>query len=269
MNIYPKIKDFQLDQRITTVMLLTGVEERETRTPGKYFCKFSLTDGERQIEANLWNHTKAEVQVPEKSPITVEIYPKLYQETISYEVYSYGPAPGEANIEDFILSAPYPSEEMYTAILSMLRKEVPANPPQTDLIDLVEQIYAANKTELLRWSAAKAVHHNCYGGLLYHTLRMLKAAVVLKFIYEGSYDREVLLAAVALHDIGKIRELTTDTLGTADYTTDGILYGHTLLGIEMIDRAVADNHGNFPNEKIRLLKHAIAAHHGNLKNSGF
>ena len=274
MNPYIKFRDMKADEKVQTVVLLVSVEERETRTPGKYYCQLTLSDGEQEIGAKLWNCTKAEVAVPERSLISAEIYPKIYKEELSFEVYSYCPAPGEANLEDFIITAPYPSEEMYSMILSCLRKEIPGTSETMDLIHLVENIYAANKTKLLYWSAAKAVHHNCYGGLLYHTLRMLKTAAMMRFVYPDSYDKEVLLCAVALHDIGKLQELETDSLGVSDYSVDGSLFGHTLLGISVIDQEVAaakevakfqPETDTYDPEKVRMLKHAIAAHHGNLE----
>lgn len=271
MNPYIKFKDMEADKKVTTVVLLVSIEERETRTPGKYYCQLTLSDGEREVGAKLWNHTKAEVKVPERSLITAEIYPKLYRDELSFEVFSYGAAPGDADIGDFIITAPYQPEEMYTMILTTLRKEIPGTNETIDLVHLVEQLYAENKQKLLYWSAAKSVHHNCYGGLLYHTLRMLKAAIMMKYVYTV-YDKEVLLCAVALHDIGKIKELETDTLGVADYTNDGCLFGHIYLGLSMIDQEVEKNSAinvSYPEfeetydpEKVKMLKHAIAAHHG-------
>ena len=124
---------------------------------------------------------------------------------------------------------------------------------------LVKSIYEENKTKLLYWSAAKSVHHNCYGGLLYHTLRMMRSAFTLTKVYT-TINKDVLFAAVALHDIGKITELETDELGVADYTVDGTLFGHALLGIEMINAKAS----GYNPELIRLLKHCLAAHHGQL-----
>lgn len=258
--MYPKFKELTECQKTPTVALLTLIEEKETKG-GKPYCVFTLSDGESQIEAKLWNNAKADVKVEEKSLITIELYPKEYQGILSYEVYRYGKAPDDLSVTDFIVKAPYQPEAMYQDILSVLRKEVPEKEEGLDLIDLVTNLYEENKEKLLYWSAAKAVHHNCYGGLLYHTFRMVRSAVVLSRVYK--IDKELLLAGVALHDIGKLIELETDDLGIADYSVDGSLFGHALIGCEMITKETMKN--SYNEEKIRLLKHMIASHHGNLE----
>ncbi len=189
----------------------------------------------------------------------------VYQGSPSYTVSTLKEAPATARIEDYIESAPLSGEEMYKCILDILRSRLQAEGDH--LLKLTERIYEDNKEKLLRWSTAKSVHHNCYGGLLYHTYRMMLAAKSLTDVYP--LTSEVLLPAVALHDIGKIEELQTDELGVADYTNEGNLLGHTLLGIVMIDDTARKLFGETPDEKtedmLRQLKHAIAAHHGRLE----
>lgn len=256
--MYPKFKELEENKKTATVALLTLIEEKETKG-GKPYCVLTLSDGESTIEAKLWNNAKADVAVEEKSLITAELYPKEYQGTLSYEVFRYGKAPDDLSITDFVVKAPYQPEAMYDEILSLLRKAVPEK-EESDLVDMVINIYEDNKEKLLYWSAAKAVHHNCYGGLLYHTFRMVRAAFVLAKIYP--VDKELLLAGCALHDIGKLIELETDAMGIADYSVDGALFGHALLGCEMITKESVRNAYN--EEKVRLLKHMIASHHGEL-----
>ena len=190
--------------------------------------------------------------------ISVQLYKKLYNGVETYEVKEYQAAPDDAKLEDYLLTAPIPSQDMMDEIKSILSKEI----SETELYPLVMEILDENADKLLYWAAAKTIHHNCYGGLLYHMLRMLKTAVILSRVYR--FDKELLYSAVILHDIGKLQELDTDATGVAEYTVDGNLFGHTLLAIEMIDRKNFEN-PTYPAEKIRLLKHCIAAHHGQLE----
>ncbi len=69
-------------------------------------------------------------------------------------------------------------------------------------------------------------------------------------------DRDLLVAGAYLHDIGKLRELNTDRLGTAEYTIPGTLLGHMVLGIKMLDEVKGDQNIIFQ------LEHMIASHHG-------
>lgn len=256
--MYPKFKEIALDTATWTVAFLGAIEERETKSK-KPFCTFHLLDGDIAITANLWNTEKKDIyKVQEKSVISVQLYKKLYNGVETYEVKEYQAAPDDAKLEDYLLTAPIPSQDMMDEIKSILSKEI----SETELYPLVMGILDENADKLLYWAAAKTIHHNCYGGLLYHMLRMLKTAVILSRVYR--FDKELLYSAVILHDIGKLQELDTDATGVAEYTVDGNLFGHTLLAIEMIDRKNFEN-PTYPAEKIRLLKHCIAAHHGQLE----
>lgn len=260
--MYPKFKEISLDTATWTVAFLGAIEERETKSK-KPFCTFHLLDGAIAIIANLWNTEKKDIyKVQEKSVISVQLYKKLYNGVETYEVKEYQAAPDDAKLEDYLLTAPIPSQDMMDEIKSILSKEI----SETELYPLVMEILDENADKLLYWAAAKTIHHNCYGGLLYHMLRMLKTAVILSRVYR--FDKELLYSAVILHDIGKLQELDTDATGVAEYTVDGNLFGHTLLAIEMIDRKNFEN-PTYPAEKIRLLKHCIAAHHGQLEYSLF
>src|SRR5581483_5691627 len=77
-------------------------------------------------------------------------------------------------------------------------------------------------------------------------------------------DRDLLLAGVFLHDIGKVRELSYERAFA--YTDEGQLVGHLAIGVEMLSdkvRSVADLTGEpFPPELLLRLKHMILSHHG-------
>lgn len=212
--MYPKFKEIALDTATWTVAFLGAIEERETKSK-KPFCTFHLLDGDIAITANLWNTEKKDIyKVQEKSVISVQLYKKLYNGVETYEVKEYQAAPDDAKLEDYLLTAPIPSQDMMDEIKSILSKEI----SETELYPLVMGILDENADKLLYWAAAKTIHHNCYGGLLYHMLRMLKTAVILSRVYR--FDKELLYSAVILHDIGKLQELDTDATGVAEYTVD-------------------------------------------------
>ena len=73
-------------------------------------------------------------------------------------------------------------------------------------------------------------------------------------------DKGIVIAAVVLHDIGKIRELQYHPV-EARYTKEGRLIGHILMGRDMVREAARAIEG-FPEETLLLLEHAILAHHG-------
>ena len=110
-------------------------------------------------------------------------------------------------------------------------------------------------------SAAKSVHHGFVGGLLEHTLSVMK----LCDYYAGYYkriNRHLLLTAALFHDIGKTKELSC--FPENDYTDDGQLLGHIVIGAEMVGERIRQIPG-FPDRLATELKHCILAHHGELE----
>lgn len=107
-------------------------------------------------------------------------------------------------------------------------------------------------------SAAKSIHHGFVGGLLEHTL----SVALLCDYYCTRYpalNRDLLITAAICHDIGKVREISD--FPQNDYTDEGQLIGHIVIGVEMIDEKLAQIKG-FPAKRAGELKHCIIAHHG-------
>jgi len=106
--------------------------------------------------------------------------------------------------------------------------------------------------------AAKLMHHAYLGGLLEHCLSMAVLADKMARHYSG-VNRDLLMAGAVLHDIGKVREFDYHT--HIDYSDEGRLVGHIVIGLEMIDEKLAGIDG-FPEDMATLLKHMVISHHG-------
>lgn len=110
-------------------------------------------------------------------------------------------------------------------------------------------------------SAAKTVHHGFVGGLLEHTLSVTKMCDY----FTGAYpmlNRDLLLTAAMFHDIGKTKELSV--FPENDYTDEGQLLGHIIIGTEMVSDRIKAIAG-FPEKLAVELKHCILSHHGELE----
>lgn len=110
-------------------------------------------------------------------------------------------------------------------------------------------------------SAAKSVHHGFVGGLLEHTLSVVKLCDYYTGYYQG-INRDLLITAAMFHDIGKTRELSL--FPENDYTDDGQLLGHIIIGTEMVGERIRTISG-FPEKLATELKHCILSHHGELE----
>ena len=110
-------------------------------------------------------------------------------------------------------------------------------------------------------SAAKTVHHGFIGGLMEHTLGVTRLCDYMSKAYPV-INRDLLITASLLHDIGKTKELSAFPLN--DYTDEGQLLGHIYMGAQMIND-LARQIPEFPEVLKNELIHCILSHHGELE----
>lgn len=166
---------------------------------------------------------------------------------------------GDYNEADYFPVSSKNIDEMYAELLSIIGKI-----ENVYLKKLLESFFVEDKTFIERFkksSAAKTVHHGFIGGLLEHTLSVTKLCAYFCTTYPA-LKKDLLLTAAICHDIGKTKELSA--FPDNDYTDEGNLLGHIVMGTEMISdkiRAIPD----FPTVLAGELKHCIIAHHGKLE----
>lgn len=166
---------------------------------------------------------------------------------------------GEYDPADYLPVSENSTDDMYGKLLAYIKSV-----KNTWLSQLLEKLFVEDVEFIKSFqnhSAAKTVHHGFVGGLLEHTLGVTR----LCDFYAATYpllNRDVLLAAALCHDIGKTKELSEFPLN--DYTDDGQLLGHIMIGAEMIHDKIKEIPG-FPPVLESELKHCILAHHGELE----
>ena len=118
-------------------------------------------------------------------------------------------------------------------------------------------------TAFKRAPAAMQMHHPFVGGLLEHTVNVVRAAKTLLPLYP-KLNADLVLTGAFFHDIGKAAELSAGT--SIQYTDRGQLVGHITIAAIWIGEkaaAVAEDTGEpFPEKTLNLLQHIILAHHG-------
>ena len=251
-----KIKELEINHTYDIFLLLTKKLLKETKTR-KHYMQLTLSDGEEEIIANVWDSEAADFNdIEPNTVIKARIEVSDYNQNKSYTIKKTNIRPAtdnEPSTDDFIKTAPIKANDMFNYIYDKAKKLHPS------CAKLVTYILDINKDALLTSGAAMIAHHNYKSGLLYHTYRMLRLAIFTVKSYE-SLNKDIVITGVILHDIGKIRELTTNNLGVSEYTDEGILLGHSYLGCETIDQAGAKC--GTPKEIIMEIKHIIASHMG-------
>ncbi len=144
-------------------------------------------------------------------------------------------------------------EEMWEELRRLAVDVAPAA-----LSRLVVGLLDENKEEFCRFPAAISFHHAYIGGLLEHSLEVARGASeyakTCPLLHRG-----LVTAGAILHDIGKIREMSRPA--SPQFTFDGQLFGHLLIGRDMV-RAYAAEIGLADSRLSGLLEHIIVSHHG-------
>jgi 3'-5' exoribonuclease len=105
-------------------------------------------------------------------------------------------------------------------------------------------------------SSPAAAHHAYLGGLLEHTVAVATLAIDVCSVHPR-LDRDLLLCAAILHDLGKTREFTYGA--RIERSGEGRMLGHLELGL----RAIAAHAPQALEEERRLaLEHCVMLHHG-------
>lgn len=110
--------------------------------------------------------------------------------------------------------------------------------------------------------AGYTMHHSKFGGLLQHSVGVAMASRQLAQLYPD-IDISLVLSGALLHDIGKCYCYTNFEDGL-DYTDDGKLFDHIVLGIKILYDKTKDLDDTYKQE-LEQIEHIIVSHHGQLQ----
>ena len=258
MNVFTKkINEFTQGEKIEGYFLIKSVNCKTANANGRKYLDFLICDSTGEISGKLWEvNDENENLFHENSIIKVRGTVVAWQSLLQLKIEKIRNANSEddVNIEDYVQSAPYKSEDMFNEIndyISLINNN--------DIRQIVLEIFKQNEENLMYYPAAKKNHHSIRGGLLYHTLTMLKSAKALSSIYTF-LNTDLLYAGAILHDLAKIKEMQSNELGIVnDYSIEGTLLGHITLGIKEIE--VIGECLNIDKSVVVLLQHMVLSHH--------
>ncbi|MBW1888700.1 MAG: CRISPR-associated endonuclease Cas3'' [Deltaproteobacteria bacterium] len=223
---------------------------------GDPFLSVTLADRTGEVDARLWERAEELSSLFKEGDILdVEGQASSYRNQIQVTLSGLKVAEDGGDSSLFLEATTRNVTEMMGSMKDLL-KEI-KNP---HLKILVEKFLSDSHfvTLFKKAPAAKNFHHNYLGGLLEHTLSVCQMSRSVAEHYPD-LDRDLLMTGAFLHDIGKIKELRYHT--QIDYTDEGRLLGHLMLGVAMVDEKLP-RLKNFPQELAICLKHLILSHHG-------
>ena len=252
------IKDLKEGDRVADIYLCRSKQAATTRN-GRTYENVTLQDRTGSVDAKIW----------EPNDPGIGDFEALDYVDVFGEVTSFNGAL-QVNIRrarccregeyDPALYQPVSSkniDEMYAALTDMIGSI--GNP---HLKSLLKAFFEEDEDFIKRFrksSAAKSVHHAFMGGLLEHTLSVASLCDHISSRYPA-VNRDLLVSAAILHDIGKVHELSA--FPANDYTDDGQFLGHIVMGSEMIGEKIRTLPGEFPDILKKELQHCILSHHG-------
>lgn len=130
---------------------------------------------------------------------------------------------------------------------------------------LLEKIFVNDTKFYELFIVAKGgnVHHSYRGGLLEHTLNVVKLCEKFSTIFP-QLNKDLIITVAMLHDIGKVVEYYSGKQQESLYADSGKLLGHICIGFDQVSKVIASI-PHFPRELEFELKHCLLAHHGELE----
>lgn len=245
---------------IRSIYLCKTKRSAETRN-GKPYDNLILQDKTGTLDGKVWDPNSGGIADYDEMDF-VEVFGEVisYNNNLQLNIKQLRkPYEDEYDAADYMPTSEKSVEGMYTELLSYIKKV-----ENKYLRQLLEYYFVKDEAFIKVFkthSAAKSVHHGFAGGLLEHTLSIVKMCEYYLSAYP-LLSKDLLYTAAIFHDIGKTKELSS--FPENDYTDDGQLLGHIIMGVEMINEGVCHIEG-FPAKIASELKHCVLAHHGELE----
>lgn len=236
-------------------VLLKKCEEKKTKS-GSIYLDVIICDKDGEMSGKWWDYQLNGIF---SADMIVKIRGNLeqYNGRDQFRISQMRPASSNDN---YNLADLVPSAEVGGAqLFDMLHKRVEAFADK-DLKAIVLAIIDDKKDKLVTYPAALRLHHAIVGGLMYHTMSIVRMAEEICKIYPN-INKDLLLSGAILHDVAKTWELETAQSGLANgYSTEGELIGHLVKGAMYVDETAKKL--GISGEKVTLLEHMILSHHG-------
>lgn len=251
------VADLSDGQPVASLFLVCEKEVRSSARSGASWLQLELGDRTGYISGKMWENFLPLAETFEAGDVVqIRGRVKLYNNRLEISLEQIVSVPENSyDLNDFLPHTKYDVDVMYGQLLATV--EAMKNPWLRQLVSSVIEDPAI-VPKLKRAPAAMTMHHAFIGGLLEHIVSLAGLAAALSTHY-AELDSDVLLAGVVLHDIGKIDELRYAR--EIDYTTEGRLLGHIMLGVGLVRDRIKAIPG-FPAALAVVVEHLILSHHG-------
>lgn len=233
-------------KEINSYFLCDDVSVRKTKN-GKQYTSLQLSDVTGRFFANAWSIERADCRVGDVVQVVGMVGEWQGKPQISITKVRVAKE-NEYSLEDF-------KKSLSSSDLSEFEEELRKNVASMSgsYATLVALALEQHRDAFVGSPAAEKIHHAYPGGLLEHTVCLMRLAKVVSELY--NLNLSLMYAGCFFHDLGKI-----DEIGSAGYTKEGVMQGHIVIGLRMLERARMT--GAVDEEAFNEVAHLIASHHG-------
>lgn len=253
------VKDIRAGNKIEDNFLVTGKNMAYSQKGAPYLV-MKLRDNTGEIEGRVWDNAgEIEKKFRKGDVIRVSCRAVSFKNIIQLSITDVARLESmDFEPSDYLPVSKHDIGEMFAELLAII-ETVDSPHLKTLLRNFMADEGTAEKFRKV--PAAKGLHHVYVGGLLEHTLSVTRLIDKIAGHYPA-VNRDLLIAGGIIHDIGKTKELTCDSI--IEYTDEGRLIGHIVIGLEMLDLQIAQIE-DFPPQLAVGLRHLILSHHGMLE----
>lgn len=249
------------NERVSGAFSIANAQMGRTRQD-KPYLRCLLGDKTGEMAGRMWSIDEMSFRrLPTDGFVFVEGETQPYQGQLQFIIHTIDPLePSAEQLRDLLPVTKFNIEEMFEELTGFLATlEHPAMKALAELY-LEDEFLMGQFREA---PAAKAMHHAYLGGLLEHTLNLLRLADRVCPLYPG-INRDLVLFGLFIHDLGKTRELVFDK--TFSYSDMGELVGHIVEGAHMLrektDQLMRSKGVRLPAGAALVLEHIVLSHHG-------
>jgi len=233
-----------------------------TTRNGKPFLKCLIRDATGEVAARQWSFEAGDIgEIGRTGFVYIAGHTQLYNGQVQLILEQIEPREiSEQEIASLLPTTKKDIDQMFAELRGILETlEHPAMRALAEAYLTDEDLM----TSFRYAPAAMSLHHAWIGGLLEHTLQLLKIADLILPLYP-QLNRDIVLVGLFLHDLGKTSELTWER--GFGYTDDGNLIGHVVRGVIWLQFKAAiagrESGERLPADTLRVLQHIVLSHHG-------
>jgi len=248
-------------ERVSGAFAIANAQIGRTRQD-KPYLRCLLRDKTGELSGRMWSIDEQTFRrLPTEGFVWLEGETQPYQGDLQLIIHNIEP------IE--------PSPEQLTELLPTTDKDVGAMFGEVKKIlgelehpamQSLAQTYLADEYLMDRFRlapAAKSMHHAYLGGLLEHTLNLMRIGSLICPLYP-KINKDIVVFGLFIHDLGKTRELVYDK--SFSYSDMGELVGHIVEGAHMlrdkVQEMIHSTGQRLPAGTALVLEHIVLSHHG-------